>query len=510
MPLNDPLRHSRISLAVLATDAFLVAAALVTQLLDSGLSFGLVFPLIIVVLVAGLAIVGRLIVDRQPGNAVGWIFIATSVGFAITMLAFSWLGLSQDRFGGGLPGTVFAAWLNAWDGIPVLVTLILFVPLLFPNGRLLSPRWRWVAAFAIAGIGATTIGSALTPGPLNSSQIPNPIGIDVGQPLRDFLGTVDSLAGVVVFGLAILALVIRYRRGSTVERLQLRWFAFPMAIAIACVGISNFIQLGIASDAAWIIGIVAVAVTPVAIGIAILRYRLYEIDLLLNRTAVYASVTVVLVAFFVVGNVALQTGLQSLTHQRSELLSGALGVGVGLLFAPIRRRVRPVVDRLLPGRAQLALLFTDIVGSTQKIVDIGDQRWRALLGQYLAVVRVEVTRHGGHEVNTAGDAVFATFNRPMEALRAAWGIHAAVRDLGLETRTGLHLGEVEMRGEQVSGLAVHTAARVMAAGEPGDVLVSDAMREALSSERVAMRDRGYHELKGVPGDWQLYAVETAA
>lgn len=511
MQLTNPRRGNRITLAVLGADAILIAVALGTQIEDTGITPGLLFPLVIAGLVAGLAIVGRLIVLRQPGNAVGWIFIASSIGFAVTTLAYSWTSLSLDRFGGALPGTVFAAWLNAWDGIPILVTLIIFVPLLFPNGRLLSARWRWVAAFAAVGIGGTTVGSALTPGPMNPSQIPNPIGIDVGQPLRDILGIVDSLAGVVVFGLAIVALVIRYRRGSAIERLQLRWFAFPMTIAILCIGVSNFVQLGVVSDAAWIIGIVAIATTPLAIGIAILRYRLYEIDFLLNRTAVYALVSAVLAALFVLGNVALQYGLESVTHQRSELLSGALGVGVGLLFVPMRRWIRPLVDRVLPGRAMLALLFTDIVGSTQTIVDIGDQRWRALLAEYLAVVRAELARHGGHEVNTAGDAFFATFIRPMDALRAAWAIRAAVRSVGLETRTGLHLGEVEMRGEQVSGLAVHTAARVMAAAGDGEVLVSDAMREAIgaaSAVGVALRDRGRHELKGVPGSWQLYAVEN--
>jgi class 3 adenylate cyclase len=140
---------------------------------------------------------------------------------------------------------------------------------------------------------------------------------------------------------------------------------------------------------------------------------------------------------------------------------------------------------------------------------MGDDRWRGVLGRYLSVVRQELGRFGGHEINTAGDAFFATFQRPAAAVEAAWSMRAAVRRLGLETRTGIHLGEVEMRGEQVSGLAVHTAARVMAAANPGEVLVSDAVRDAIRTADVYLEDRGRHRLKGLPGDRQLYSAELA-
>jgi class 3 adenylate cyclase len=125
-------------------------------------------------------------------------------------------------------------------------------------------------------------------------------------------------------------------------------------------------------------------------------------------------------------------------------------------------------------------------------------------------VRQELARYRGHEVNTAGDAFFATFERPLDGLRCAWAIRSAVRGLGLETRTGLHQGECEMRGEQPSGLAVHTAARVMAAAGEGEILVSAAMRDALAQADLALVDRGRHELRGVPGEWQLYAAEPGA
>jgi class 3 adenylate cyclase len=149
------------------------------------------------------------------------------------------------------------------------------------------------------------------------------------------------------------------------------------------------------------------------------------------------------------------------------------------------------------------------VGSTKTVVELGDERWRALLGRYRAAVRQELARSGGHEVDTAGDGFFATFGRPASGLNCAWAIRAAVRRLSLDTRTGVHIGECEMRGEQVSGLAVHVAARVMAAAGDGEILISSALREAAAGLDVQLRDGGRHELRGVPGAWQLYALEAA-
>jgi hypothetical protein len=133
-----------IRLAVLAIDAALLALAVWSQFADGGIGPGVAFLALITAMVSGLAVIGRLIVDRQPGNAVGWIFMASSVGMATVTACYQWVSLSHDRFGLGLPGTVLAAWLNAWIGIPSLIALVIFVPLLFPDGHLPSPRWRAV------------------------------------------------------------------------------------------------------------------------------------------------------------------------------------------------------------------------------------------------------------------------------------------------------------------------------------------------------------------------------
>jgi len=214
----------------------------------------------------------------------------------------------------------------------------------------------------------------------------------------------------------------------------------------------------------------------VAIAIAVHRYRLYAIDVLINRAAAYGSVTVALAVVLGVTNLVLQRILESVAGQRSDFVTALLAAGAVFAFGPLSRRVRPIADRFLPGRAQLSLLFTDIVGSTERIVELGDQRWRSLLDQYRAGVRQDLAHFRGREVDTAGDAFFAVFDRPLDGVRCAWAIRATVRRLGLESRTGLHVDEVELRGEKVSGLAVHAAARVMAAAGAGEILVSDAVR----------------------------------
>jgi class 3 adenylate cyclase len=242
---------------------------------------------------------------------------------------------------------------------------------------------------------------------------------------------------------------------------------------------------------------------PAGFAFAILRYRLYDLDLFLNRTILYGTVTVILLAIFGLVDLLAQQAIQAMFDTRSELLALGLGLVAGLAFGPVRRWLRPVVDRVLPARGRLTLLFTDIVESTQAIVDLGDERWRELLDRYRSAVRQLLSRHRGREVNTAGDAFFAVFDRPANAVRCAEEMRVAVGELGLRVRTGLHVGDVEMRGEQVTGLAVHAAARIMGRAEAGEIVVSESLAALLPPE-TSLRDVGRSQLRGVPGEWQLY------
>jgi pimeloyl-ACP methyl ester carboxylesterase len=162
-----------------------------------------------------------------------------------------------------------------------------------------------------------------------------------------------------------------------------------------------------------------------------------------------------------------------------------------------------------PDRVLLTVLFTDIVGSTERAAAIGDRRWRELLDGYLGVARRELERLRGREVDVAGDGLFAVFDGPARAIRCAGAIRDAVPALGLEVRAGLHTGECELAGSKVSGIAVHTGARIVAAARPQEVLVSQTVRDLVAGSGIRFDDRGSHVLKGVPGEWRLFAVASA-
>jgi class 3 adenylate cyclase len=159
-------------------------------------------------------------------------------------------------------------------------------------------------------------------------------------------------------------------------------------------------------------------------------------------------------------------------------------------------------------RVLATVLFTDIVDSTRRAADIGDRDWRALLDAHDAIVRAQLARFRGREVNTAGDSFLATFDGPQRAIRCAMSIRDAVRALGVEVRAGLHTGECEIRGDDIGGIAVHIGARVSALAGANEVLVSSTLRDLVIGSGLEFDDRGTHELKGVPGEWHLFAVAS--
>ncbi len=159
-------------------------------------------------------------------------------------------------------------------------------------------------------------------------------------------------------------------------------------------------------------------------------------------------------------------------------------------------------------RVLATVLFTDIVGSTRMAAEIGDSNWRALLDAHDAVVRSQLARYRGREVNTSGDGFLATFDGPQRAIRCAMAVREALQPLGIEVRAGLHTGECEIRGADIGGIAVHIGARVSALAGPNDVLVSSTLRDLVIGSGLEFDDRGAHQLKGVPGEWHLFAVAS--
>lgn len=159
-------------------------------------------------------------------------------------------------------------------------------------------------------------------------------------------------------------------------------------------------------------------------------------------------------------------------------------------------------------RSLQTVLFTDIVRSTERAAELGDKAWRELLDEHHARVRAELKRFNGRESNTAGDGFLATFDRPARAIHCAWAIREALKDLSLEVRSGIHAGEVESHGREISGITVNTGARVAAAAHPGEVLVSSTVRDLVAGTGFRFSDRGTQELKGVPGEWRLFALDA--
>jgi class 3 adenylate cyclase len=448
----------------------------------------------------------------------GWLFLAIAFFNALPGLTTQYTRYALVTE----PTAPFTAWIP-WIGY-VASTLVYpsglaaLALLLLPNGRLLSPRWRFVAWAGIALTGALIALVVLDPQAIaleGLPSIPSPTGVDAfGGTNSGAAGTIGYLAGLAVITAAAASVVLRMRRAEAEERLQLRWVAYSVAFAVGINVVFSVVALVLLPVPA----VATLATIPVVIGfgiampagfaVAMLRYRLYDLDLLLNRTLLYSAVSAVLLLAFGVGELIAQRVALSVVGQQSDLVAAALGLAAGLAFRPVRHWLRPIVDRALPARSRLALLFTDIVESTQAIVDLGDEQWRELLDRYRSVVRRDLARHRGREVNTAGDSFFAVFDRPANALRCALALREDVAKLGLRVRTGLHLGDVEMRGEQVSGLAVHAAARVMGQATPGAILISAEL--AAVFPEVSVRDAGRHSLRGVPGEWQLFEVGAVA
>ena len=399
-------------------------------------------------------------------------------------------------------------WLAArpdWGWLVVIVVatatvLGMAVLYRFPDGRYV-PRATAVGLVLVVGLELARVAAFLT----GSGALPDPIRI----------GELALVAS------GVLAQVYRYRRVSTpIQRQQTKWFMFGAAVLLGAAGTA---LLRIVVPEARVAGTresfayfllwyctwaVAAASASLAIAFGVLKYRLFDIDLIVNRALVYGSATAILAALFAVLSAVSQRAAEVLTGQRNDLVTLALALALALGFAPLRRRIQPAIDRVLPGRGSLTLLFTDIVGSTERIVALGDERWRAVLESYRAAVRQELVRFGGHEVDTAGDGFFATFERPTRAVRCAVALRDALQALDLDSRVGLHVGECELRGERVSGLNVIVAARIMATAKANEIVVSDALRKLLAGE-FGFRDRGIESLKGVPGEWRLSMVSEA-
>jgi hypothetical protein len=310
-----------------------------SSLLDAVVFLGLFVPLVV-----ALAAMGLLVLWRSPGHPVGALMIGAGIGIGLAFGGGTYAGLSTMRGGPALPGAVIADWVGSWASTLGLALLGLFVPLVFPTGRFLSPRWRRLG-LALAGVVVVgTVATALLPGPLgNDPAFDNPFGIVAAGPLLNLVVTLFNLCAPLAFGSGLLCLVLRYRRGTLRERAQIKLFAYPVVVAVLAliVSVSN---PGGPGDTAWEAALLAMTGIPVAIAIAIVRHGLFDIDRLISRTLAYATLTALLLALYAVVVLAAQPLFAALTGG-TDLAVAAATLAAAAVFQPHRRRIQGVVDR---------------------------------------------------------------------------------------------------------------------------------------------------------------------
>jgi hypothetical protein len=289
------------------------------------------------------SVVGAIIASRQPRNSIGWLFC--SVGVTIGLNSFAgdyaefWLasGFGPDSVG------ETAAWLSSWLWFLLVYVPMSFLLLLFPDGRPPSPRWRPVAWGVALGTAGGVVGYALKAGPLVDFPHPaHPYGVE--SPGVGMVGVAGSIVAAGSMVASAVSLIVRLRRAESVERQQIKWLAYGGAVMVGILGAGGLITLW-SVPASIVVMSVSLLGLPVFTGIAIVKYRLYDIDLLINRTLVYGALTAMLVLVYLCGVVFLQHLFRTLAGGESQLAIVASTLAIAALFEPLRRRVQVFIDR---------------------------------------------------------------------------------------------------------------------------------------------------------------------
>jgi hypothetical protein len=292
------------------------------------------------------SVVGAVVAQHQPRNPIGWLFVALAgvEGWSTLSYGYAWYSLEVAV----LPAATYAAWFTTWASV-LAPGFLAICFLLFPSGRLLSPRWRFATWFSLGLMAPVVARFALVPGPLaDFPAVANPFGVAALEPL---LGLPEDLLYLPLLGCAAAALVVRLRRARGVERQQLKWFAYSAAmiptfllVGGALSAITNSPDDSAVGHAFAFLFALVLAGLPVSAGLAILRYRLYDIDRLISRTLVYGLLTATLVATYLVSVLLFRVLLEPLTGG-SDLAVAASTLAVAALFRPVRGRIQHVVDR---------------------------------------------------------------------------------------------------------------------------------------------------------------------
>ncbi len=289
-------------------------------------------------IVASWGLTGAFLITRVPENRVGWLLWVTATGLGLSLAGQAWAVLSIAVYDASLPGTVAGASLGLLF-LPSLF-LVVLLPMLFPNGHFLSRRWAIIGGLTLLASAVLLFALSVSPGPLEGMpDVVNPLGSPALSGLAEALVGLVNLYMPVALLLGIAAAILRYRRGSALERRQLKWFGAVLVLAFSAFFAATFL-----GQLAWIVASLSLGLLPIAIGIAVLRYRLYEIDRLISRTIGWAVVTVVLVGAFALLVLGSSAALEPLTGGNTLAVAASTLV-VAALFTPLRGRVQRAVDR---------------------------------------------------------------------------------------------------------------------------------------------------------------------
>jgi hypothetical protein len=292
------------------------------------------------------ATLGALVVSRRPGNAIGWIFLAASVAFGAQFFSGQYATAALSPNGPTLPGGAVAAWLSGLTQAAAAFGGFLFLVLLFPTGRLLSPRWRVLAWASGLAVTASLVYLALAPGPIEAfPSVRNPFGIEAAA--FELLGAIGLWTTLACLIAAILSLILRFYRSRGEERLQLKWFTYAATLGFSTIVVGNVLAPAALEGRllGTLVWTMAPLSLPVAAAIAILRYRLYDIDIIINRTLVYGSLTAMLVLVYISSVFSLQYVFRTLAGETSQLVIVASTLAIAALFNPLRRRIQSFIDR---------------------------------------------------------------------------------------------------------------------------------------------------------------------
>ena len=365
----------RMAWGLLAFGVVLACAGLVLSALN-GERGGLLSNTLFTLIFLAFALTGSLVASRRPDNSIGWLLLGTALGFGIAQVSTQYATYALRTDPGALPGGVWAAWVSSWVWVAVIGPIVTFLFLLFPDGHVPSRRWRPVAWAAGVDLVIIVVAGMVNPNADSGFPVGNPIGIEAAGQAVDALIGLAFLLLVVLALVSVASLIVRFRRAGGDERQQIKLFAFAAGLLAVWLTLDS---IGVAAGISWLVDSpliqvasgVAFLALPVAVGAAILKYRLYEIDLVIRKTVVFGLLALFMTLVYagVVGGIGALVGSTSNT-----LLSFLAAAALAVLFQPARERARRIADRLVYGKRatpyEVLAEFSGRVGEAYSTEDV--------------------------------------------------------------------------------------------------------------------------------------------